>query len=272
MEKLQVLCATMHQKDFSKIKEMNIQSDVLFANQAQNDYVWEMKTPYMHAKMITTKTRGVGKNRNIALQNATSKICLFADDDIIYVDDYEKIILNAFAEIPDADAIVFNVETIGKDMLRRTNSKIKRVHKYNCFNYGAVRIAVKLDSVRKNGIVFSEKFGGGTIFSAGEDSIFMADMLKKKMKIYTYFQTIAKIPQNESTWFCGYNEKYLYDKGALFCALSKPFAHLLCLQDLIRHPRIYKENNIGFMRAYKVMIKGIKGYKNNTPYEKRKKQ
>ncbi len=270
MGKLQVLCATMHQKDFSKIKQMNIQTDVLFANQAQGDYVWEMKTPDITAKVITTKTRGVGKNRNIALENATGEICLFADDDVIYIDGYEKIILDAFSQKPDVDAIVFNVETIGKDMLRRTNLKMKRVRIHNCFNYGAVRIAVKLDSVKRNNLVFSEEFGGGAPYSSGEDSIFMSDMIKKKMKVYTHHGVIAKIPENESTWFCGYNEKYLYDKGALFCALSKPFASFLCLQDLLRHPRIYKENNIGLMRAYGFMKKGIKGYKKGIPYREGK--
>ena len=35
MSKLEVLCVTMHQKDFSKIREMNINADVVFANQAK---------------------------------------------------------------------------------------------------------------------------------------------------------------------------------------------------------------------------------------------
>ena len=34
MEQLEILCVTMHQKDFSKIRQMNIHSNVLFANQA----------------------------------------------------------------------------------------------------------------------------------------------------------------------------------------------------------------------------------------------
>ncbi len=34
MLSFEVLCVTMNQNDFSKIKEMNINSDVVFANQA----------------------------------------------------------------------------------------------------------------------------------------------------------------------------------------------------------------------------------------------
>lgn len=33
MSKFELLCVTMHQKDFSKLQEMNIRSDVVFANQ-----------------------------------------------------------------------------------------------------------------------------------------------------------------------------------------------------------------------------------------------
>lgn len=34
MSKFEILCVTMHQNDFSKIKKINIHSDVVFANQA----------------------------------------------------------------------------------------------------------------------------------------------------------------------------------------------------------------------------------------------
>ena len=36
MSRVQVLVATMHQKDFSKLQEMNIQTDAVFANQSDN--------------------------------------------------------------------------------------------------------------------------------------------------------------------------------------------------------------------------------------------
>ena len=272
MKKIQVLCVTMHQKDFSKIKEMNINTDAILANQSDCDFCWEMKTQDSSVKLVTKKERGVGKNRNTAIDNMYDdcEICLIADDDMRYVDNYAKIVDKAFCELPDADAIIFNVETIGKDMGRRTNDKVSKVRFYNCLNYGAVRIAIKSDMLKKHNLCFSEEFGGGAPYSAGEDTLFITDMLKKGMKVYTYPETIAQVRQEESTWFSGYNEKYLYDKGALFCALSKTYAKLLCLQGLLRHPRIYKENSIGFIKAYSYMKKGIKGYKKVIPYEKGK--
>lgn len=272
MKKTQVLCVTMHQKDFSKIKQMNITTDAILANQADCSFCWEMQTKDVSVKLVTKNERGVGKNRNTAIDNMYDDcdICLIADDDMRYVDNYAKIVDKAFSQVPEADALIFNIETVGCDMGRRKNGKIVKVRFYNCLNYGAVRIAIKREALQKSKLCFSELFGGGAPYSAGEDTLFIADMLKHGMKIYTYPETIASVEQNESSWFCGYNEKYLYDKGALFCALSKPFANLLCIQDLMRHPRIYKENNIGIVNAYRHMKKGIKGYKRGIPYEKGK--
>ena len=86
MRKVQVLCTTMHQKDFSLLKKMNINSDVVFANQSDETRYDELEFEGGIAKMITTSTRGVGINRNLTLMYANDDVCLLADDDLEYVD------------------------------------------------------------------------------------------------------------------------------------------------------------------------------------------
>ena len=75
MKKLQVLVATMHQKDLSLVEKMNIRCDAVIANQADKNEILTED----NVTMITTKTRGVGLNRNIALLAADAEILLFAD-------------------------------------------------------------------------------------------------------------------------------------------------------------------------------------------------
>ena len=77
MSRVQVLMAAMNQKDFSLIRKLNINCDAIIANQADSDAVWEMNTGEQKVKIVTTKTRGVGKNRNIGIENATGEILLF---------------------------------------------------------------------------------------------------------------------------------------------------------------------------------------------------
>ena len=111
MSRFEILCVTMHQKDFSKIEQMNINSDVVFANQADRTSMNELEFNGHRARMITTDTRGVGVNRNLALTYAQGEICLFADDDVTYDDDMEERVLKEFDAHPDADVIIFHFDT-----------------------------------------------------------------------------------------------------------------------------------------------------------------
>ena len=265
--KVQVLVATMNQNDFSKVQSMKIFSDCIYANQANQTSYREQNFEFGTVKMITTETRGVGINRNVALIYADGDYLLFSDDDLEYVDGYEKMVAEAFENCPKADGIIFNIVTVGYAYGCRKNLKIKRVKWYNSFNYGAVRLAVKRNSIKREGITFSTNFGGGTKYSAGEDTLFINSMLRKGLKIFTYPVVIATVDQSTSTWFKGYNEKFYYDKGALFSAISKFWAKPLCFQYLVRH-RHHKQNGISFFKAYKLMKQGIKGYKGLIEYDK----
>ena len=261
--KLQVLVATMHQKGFDKVKEMNIHSDVLFANQTDYTSYEEEKFEFGIAKMVSTETRGVGINRNIGLLYADGDYLLFSDDDLKYVDGYDDIVKKAFEDIPDADAIMFNIYSSGVNTYRRSNKKIKRIRWHEALNYGAIRIAVKRKSIKRENVMFNLNFGGGALYSSGEDTMFVTDMMKKGLKLYAHPAYIATVndDRSNSSWFKGYNAKFYYDKGVFFRSLSKRFTHLLCLQFIIRH-KDYKTSNMRFNEAYSYMKKGIKGYKN----------
>lgn len=106
--------------------------------------------------------------------------------------------------------------------------------------FGAARIAVKVNSISMNNIYFNLNFGGGCQFSNGEDTLFLYECLRKKLKIYAVNDTIAKLThERESTWFSNYNEKYFEDKFILYYTMSKKIYKLLFLQDVIRHRKLY---------------------------------
>lgn len=230
---IQVLVAAMNQGDYSLLKKMNIQSNVIVGNQSSRNSIEEIDFNGYKAIYLNFKERGVGLNRNNALIRATGDICVFADEDLVYVNDYVNRIESWFKKIPEADALIFNILTLGDDQHRRNNKKVSRVRFYNSLNYGAVRIAVKRDVLLKKRICFSQLFGGGALYSSGEDTLFIHDMLKNGMKIYVVPETIASVDQTTSTWFSGYHEKFFHDKGALMKAL---FPHMYWLLDLIYFP------------------------------------
>lgn len=251
---LDLIVATMNQKDFTKIESMNINSNVIFCNQA-NCYLYE-ETYFgdNHATMITTPYRGVSKNRNIGIMESSADICLFADDDMEYEDGYAEIVKKAFINLQDADVIIFNIDTIPENKIRRKQiKKIKRLHFFNILNYGAARIAIKRKKVINNSINFSLAYGGGAEYSCGEDSLFLLDCLKKKLKIYGYPITIAKVYQYESTWFKGYNKKYFFDKGKW---IKDAFGKLSIIFIIIFSLKFYTKSELNFFSMFLLMYKG----------------
>lgn len=249
--KIQVLVATMNQSDHSLIEKMNIKTDAIVGNQCGIDEVENFEWGGYQIKWLSFNERGVGLNRNNALMRATGDICLFADDDMVYVDGYADIVQKAFEQIPNADVIVFNLEE--KIPTRYVIPKIQKVSWFNYLRYGTARIAVRLFSVKQRGIYFNQCFGGGTEYSHGEDNLFLTDCLRNGLKIYAYPAYIARLTEErKSTWDTKNIEKYLYDQGALYHQISRKYWHFLCFQDAVRRCKTY---GMKWSQAYNIMTK-----------------
>ena len=257
MSTFEILCVTMNQTDFSKIGEMNICSNVVFANQADDTRFEEIKHEDYYAKMITTNTRGVGKNRNLALMYATADICLFADDDIVYYDGLEEKIVSEFEKHPDADIIIFNLDT-DSDRKQIKYTKTKKCSRFVRMPWGSVRIAAKTSSIKKANVWFTTLFGGGCVFSSGEDSTWLKDVNRKGLTFYVSDKSIGKIYFDESSWFEGFNEKFFYSKGAFLKSMYPKTAYLWILYLVFRYR---KNEGITNKDRWNWACYGIKGYK-----------
>lgn len=254
--KLQVLVSTMNQTDFQLLDKMNIQSDAIFINQCDRYSYEETAFRDNEVKFISFPERGVGLSRNNALMRATGDICLFADEDVTYVDGYKDIILKAFEELPEADVILFNVPSTNLARPTYEIPNLSRVRWYNCQRYGAVKIAVRMESIKFSNIFFSLLFGGGAKYSSGEDSLFLTECIRKGLRIYANPSIIGYVSQESSSWFNGYTDKYFIDKGVFFSCVSKRWSRFLCLQYLIRHRKMFVKDK-KLKEAYKLMKQGI---------------
>lgn len=217
MSKFEILCVTMHQKDFSKIEQMNIHSDVFFANQADRTAYEELEFEGHKARMLTTDTRGVGINRNMTLQYAKGDICLFADDDVTYDDDMEARVLAEFNAHPDADIMIFHLDA-GEKRKQISYPKTKKCGPFTRMPWAAFRIAFRLNAVKKSNLWFTTLYGGGCIFPSGEDSMWLHEAKRKRLCFYVSKETIGKVSFAQSTWFTGYDEKFYFGKGAYYQA------------------------------------------------------
>ena len=260
MENLQVLVATMRQKDLSLAETMHITCPAILANQDGREEILEDG----HVKMITTATRGVGKNRNIALAAATAEYLLFADDDVVYYDGLEDNVVKAFRENPKADMLVFGMDIVKNGVItEKRHLKPKRLHVWNALRFGTYTLAVRRSSVERHNIVFHEKFGGGCPFSAGEDTLFIKHCFDAGLRVYTHPYVLGTCCKDVSSWFVGYNEKYFYDKGVLVRQLFPKTAYLMAPYFAVCFKR---ETSVGVWDRLKWVYTGVRNGKKMIPY------
>ncbi|SHK14437.1 Glycosyl transferase family 2 [Hathewaya proteolytica DSM 3090] len=260
--RLQVLVSTMNQTNYSLVKKMNIQSDAVIVNQCDKNGIEEFKNDKWPVRWINSTERGLSRSRNAAIRNSVDDVCLISDDDIEYIDSYEKLILDQFKQYPDADIIVFQVEGI-EGTFKKYHCKVRELNYLTSMKVASVEITFRLDNINKYGIRFNELFGAGAKYCMGEENIFLFDCLKQGLKIVYVPIKIGNLHLGESTWFRGYNKEYFISKGAAFTGMSKLFSFLFIIQFAIRKYKLFR-GKVRILQAVKYMLEGRREYLEKT--------
>ena len=259
---LEVLVATMNRDDCSLAKKMNMQTRAVIANQCGR---WGYEeSADGRIRMISTETKGVGINRNLALQMAEGDILLFADDDITYYDGMPEAVLEAFRQFPKADVIFFGIDmTRNGEIFDKRRNKARRVFLWNSLRYGAARMAVRREAFVKNRLAFSTLFGGGCQYGSGEDTILIRDCFRAGLRVYSHDYVLGKCAKDTSSWFTGYNQKYFYDWGAISACAFPKAKHLLKWYFAIK---FRKKTGVPLKEILYQMNRGISGFISLRPY------
>lgn len=256
---MEVLLSTMYCNDLNFLTDIKLESDCIIVNQLGSLPTGLYNYNNYRVKVMTFSEKGIGLSRNNALMRAESDIALFTDHDMVFNSDYKNIILDSFQKNPRADVILFNVPSLNPKRPTAAIKKATRLNKFNCLKYGAVNIAVRTEQIKKKNLYFSLMFGGGADYSSGEDSLFLLSCLEKKLKIFSSPEIIGWVKQEESTWFGGYNKKYLFDKGAFWSAAMGKSGFLYCVQDVLRHKKKWN-TSLSIGEVLHIMLLGWKSY------------
>lgn len=256
--RVEVLISAMNVEDINFYKKFNLECDALIINQAGKNAYQEVYDDGKKIRMITTDTKGLARSRNLALLNSTADIVIFADDDEVFEDGYLERVKDGFIEYPDVDFFVFKtiVYQDGKEIVKVTEEK--NLSFYNCLRYGSVHFVFRRESLARANLYLPVMFGAGTELGSGEDSIFILSVIRSGLRVRTNKSLIAKVYNDDSTWFDGYNEKYFYDKGALARALFPRLYKLYIGYFLYAHPEMLRE--IKKERAREMMLEGAKDF------------
>ncbi len=254
----EVLLSAMHLENENYIDSLNIHTDCVVINQCDRECV--RKTAHdtdrgcVNVTYVETRERGLSKSRNMAIGHATSQVCILCDNDVEYVSDYDRIITDAF-ERYDADVIVFFIKR--PERSRPVFDRPKKMGYLSVLKIFSPEIAFRLESVKD--IRFNESFGAGAKYCMGEENLFLYDLLKRGKKILYVPEMIAKVRDEESTWFKGYDRDFFISRGANYAAMSKLFSVVLILQFAVRKRELYADN-LSVAEATRRMFEGRRNY------------
>lgn len=256
--RLQVLLSAMHLEGYEYIDSLHITGDCVVINQcgstARPQHI--ERENGQRVTYVRTEERGLSRSRNRAIANADADICILCDNDVEYVEDYERIILDAFARNPQADIIVFFIKR--KVRQQPDFPTERKMGFYSTMKIFSPEIAFRRGSL--GGIRFDELFGAGAHYNFGEENIFLYDCLRAGLSIRYVPEQIAQLREEESTWFDGYTENYFINRGANYYAMSRMLSLPLIFQFALRKRGEYGAQ-MPLLRALRLMLKGRKQYK-----------
>ncbi len=251
MKNITLLISTTDDKFLER--ELNVGVPCVVINQL----IHKEQSDYDRVNVFSYKEKGLSKSRNRAIEKVTdTDICLISDDDVEYKQDFDKIIVQAFAENPDADIITFQIETPDKQKYKKYREHKFRHNIISILKVSSVEIAFRKQSIIKKKLLFDENFGLGTDFSSGEEIIFLSDALKKGLNII-YIPIPIVIHSRESSGKDYKNSQLAPAKGALFYRVFGWKSYLLIPLFALKH---YKETSYSFFKFVRLMFKGIKQY------------
>ena len=271
---IDVLISTMNlftNKQYNDLlKNMNIKNNSVVINQCPGSDKLLNLSNDKNNRIYSYSNKGLSISRNNAISKSKADICILADDDLRYNENYQQIVLNAYEKYPEADLIAFYVSSDNPNNVKPKLS-FGKVGLLKSFKIQSVQLTFRRDKIQEKNIKFDELFGAGTELYMGEENIFIFDCIKSGLHLYSYPVEFAKLNNRESSWFKGYDEKYFQVKSACFYRMSKFFWLFLCIQFIVRKYKIYKKD-ISSFKALKNMVIGKNNYKTICSYMSIKEQ
>jgi hypothetical protein len=137
-------------------------------------------------KLSRVEGKGLSRNRNnciaLAKKNKALGYFLIADEDVEFLDGFDKEIEKAFGTYSEADLICFQVKSKeGHHAFKDYPLKSHSVSLQSIDKVSSIEIAGKMEVLDQ--IQFDERLGLGSEFPSGEETAFLADCIRSGKKI-----------------------------------------------------------------------------------------
>jgi len=202
------------------------------------------------AKIIEMRSVGVAKSRNAAIERASGKYLLFADDDITFSETGIAEALEYFEANPDCAIALTQAKDDSGALRKEYFNEIKPLRLTNSARAATYELIIRVDAFREKGIKFDENFGAGAENYLGDEYIFISDALRAGLKGVHLPVVLATHPTESSGSRWG-SEQDLSARQKVFSRVFGWRAPLYRAAFLLKT----KNPNPGFMKSLKFIFK-----------------
>lgn len=250
---LEVLLSCMHQSDDSLVRRSGLTGDVLLVSQGGGTFCKRFNTLHGTARVFGISDHGLTKSRNWAIAHSQADVCLLCDDDEVFVPDYETRILNAYAQNPTADLIIFKMA----NQSAAFSDKPRWLHGLALAHIASWQISFQRQRLLDARVKFDELLGAGSGNGAEEELKFLLDCRRAGLRILYVPIEIASVAQTDSTWFHGFDEAFFENRGATTrYILGLPLSLVYGLYYVAAKRRLYAKS-LSPCRALRALLRGI---------------
>jgi Glycosyl transferase family 2. len=210
-------------------------------------------------RVFELEGRGLSRNRNNALNNASGDICLISDDDCAYQEKSLNHIIEIFETHPSIDLATFR-------MASTSNAKSYPSYSFDLRHYpknyyiSSIEIAFRRSSVQGK-LQFNELFGlGAPILQSGEEEVFILDALSNNLHCQFFPYVIVRHDHPTTGSTKAACRGTLMARGAY---LYLAYRSNMFLRAIVIAKRVSSKENINFFFALSHILKGINYIKKN---------
>lgn len=183
---LEILVATMDRSNLDFLIPMFpfahfSEFQILVVNQTTESQIIESFFP--NVRVLNSFEKGLSKSRNLALKNTIGEIALIADDDVVFLPDFQEKIISKHQANKESSIICFQTLTNKNEPYSNYSEKEFLMKKKDFLYVLSIELTFKTKELKAKNIIFNEFFGLGAQFQDAESLFFLRRANHNKLKI-----------------------------------------------------------------------------------------
>jgi len=260
---LEILVATLNRNSLDFLIPMFpfchfSEYSILVVNQTQASNV--LVSEFDSVRVINSFEKGLSKSRNLALENTIGKIVLIADDDVVFLPDFQQNILEEYKQNPNVAAICFQTITTEGSLYSKYPKSAKELSFANLRKVLSIEVTCRVGNLNMKNCRFNELFGLGAQFQDSETFFFLRNIKHKGLKIVFAPKSIV-VHKPFSSSDDASSDRVIYARMAGFYKRYSWMAYVLLLKYIFFVFRKYDFPAKEIKNKFNIGLAGINDYK-----------